>query len=154
LSKDTANAIKCIRECITLEVMEPFLLSRERRASDPMMFRQCTDATEAVSKLLEQRLTGPKLQCAIIHGRWIGPLPDRFRLAAKATKFMTPENKRDHQWLAIGNLDWLLKDVNDVETLKSWYDDAVVQYMLIRISLLSCMCLTHAMVSTSVESLQ
>jgi hypothetical protein len=38
---------------------------------------------------------------------------------------MTPLNKRDHQWLAVGNAD-LLKDVNDVETLQSWYKDAVM----------------------------
>ena len=90
------------------------------------MFRQCTDATEAVAKLLEKRLPGLGLQCAIIQGRWTDrALPDRFRLAARATGFMTPLNKRDHQWLAVGNADRLLKDVNNVETLESWYEDAV-----------------------------
>ena len=80
------------------------------------MFRQCTDATEAVAKLLEKRLPGLGLQCAIIQGRWTDrALPDRFRLAARATGFMTPLNKRDHQWLAVGNADRLLKDVNNVD---------------------------------------
>jgi hypothetical protein len=105
--------------------MVPFLLSREKGASDPMMFRQCTHATKAVANLLEQRLAGHGLRCATIQGRWIGPLPDRFRLAAKALgKIMTVKNKRDHQWLAVGNAK-VLQAVNDVETLEKWYEDAV-----------------------------
>ena len=67
------------------------------------MFRQCTDATEAVAELLKQCLERHGLQCVIIQGRWTNrALPDRFRLAAKAMGgIMTASNKRDHQWIAV-----------------------------------------------------